>query len=61
MKASALSRWGRVNVFLVKNLPPKKILDAIDEVHRGDSPMPNQIARKVVRKNFVAARAIPAR
>ncbi|MHB8522677.1 MAG: response regulator [Limisphaerales bacterium] len=34
--------------YLVKNLPPGKILEAIEEVHRGGSPMSSQIARMLV-------------
>jgi DNA-binding NarL/FixJ family response regulator len=34
--------------YLVKNLPPAKILEAIEEVHRGGSPMSSQVARLVV-------------
>src|SRR5262245_7135153 len=34
--------------YLVKNLPPAKILEAIEEVHRGGSPMSSQIARLLV-------------
>jgi DNA-binding NarL/FixJ family response regulator len=37
--------------YLVKNLPPVQILAAIEEVHRGGSPMSSQIARLLVR-NF---------
>src|SRR5262245_10953831 len=36
--------------YLVKNLPPTQILSAIEEVHRGGSPMSSQIARLVVQK-----------
>jgi DNA-binding NarL/FixJ family response regulator len=35
--------------YLVKNTPPAKILEAIEEVHRGGSPMSGQIARMLVR------------
>ena len=34
--------------YLVKNLAPAKILEAIEEVHRGGSPMSSQIARMLV-------------
>lgn len=34
--------------YLVKNVPPEKILQAIEEVHEGGSPMSSQIARMVV-------------
>src|SRR5438093_8119392 len=36
--------------YLVKNLPPIQILAAIEEVHRGGSPMSSQIARMLVQK-----------
>jgi DNA-binding NarL/FixJ family response regulator len=36
--------------YLVKNLPPAQILAAVEEVHRGGSPMSSQIARLVVQK-----------
>jgi DNA-binding NarL/FixJ family response regulator len=34
--------------YLVKNTPPEKVLEAIQEVHNGGSPMSSHIARKVV-------------
>ena len=34
--------------YLVKNTPPEKVLEAIQEVHGGGSPMSSHIARKVV-------------
>jgi DNA-binding NarL/FixJ family response regulator len=34
--------------YLVKNVPPAKILAAVEEVHRGGSPMSSQIARMLV-------------
>ncbi len=34
--------------YLLKRTPPSEILEAIDEAHRGGSPMTSQIARKVV-------------
>lgn len=34
--------------YLLKNLPPARILEAIEEVHRGGAPMSSQIARMVV-------------
>jgi len=34
--------------YMLKRLTPKKLLDAIQEVHEGGSPMSNSIARKVV-------------
>lgn len=36
------------NGYLVKHLPPAEILEAIQEIHRGGSPMSSQIARLVV-------------
>ncbi len=36
--------------YLVKNLPPVQILEAIEEVHRGGSPMSSQIARLLVQQ-----------
>ncbi|MGA2658269.1 MAG: response regulator transcription factor [Verrucomicrobiota bacterium] len=36
--------------YLVKNVPPAQILAAIEEVHRGGSPMSSQIARMLVEK-----------
>jgi len=35
--------------YLVKNVAPERLLDAIQEVHRGGSPMSSQIARMLVR------------
>lgn len=35
--------------YLVKNTPPARILEAIEEVHRGGSPMSGPIARMLVR------------
>lgn len=35
--------------YLVKNTPPSRILEAIEEVHRGGSPMSGPIARMLVR------------
>ena len=34
--------------YLVKNVPPDRILAAIEEAHRGGSPMSSQIARMLV-------------
>ena len=34
--------------YLVKNVPPERILKAIEEVHLGGSPMSSQIARMLV-------------
>ena len=34
--------------YLVKKTPPAKLLEAIQDLHRGGSPMSNQIARRVV-------------
>ena len=36
--------------YLVKNLPPAQIVAAVEEVHRGGSPMSSQIARLLVRE-----------
>jgi DNA-binding NarL/FixJ family response regulator len=36
--------------YLVKNLPPVQILSAVEEVHRGGSPMSSQIARLLVQQ-----------
>ena len=35
--------------YLVKSSPPEVLLEAIDDVHRGGSPISSHIARKVVR------------
>ena len=34
--------------YLLKRTPPAKLLEAIEDLHRGGSPMSSQIARKVV-------------
>jgi DNA-binding NarL/FixJ family response regulator len=34
--------------YLIKNVPPERILAAVEEVHRGGSPMSSQIARMLV-------------
>jgi DNA-binding NarL/FixJ family response regulator len=34
--------------YLLKNAPPKELINAIEQVHAGGSPMSMQIARKVV-------------
>jgi DNA-binding NarL/FixJ family response regulator len=34
--------------YLLKNTPPEKIIEAINEVQKGGSPMSSQIARKVI-------------
>jgi DNA-binding NarL/FixJ family response regulator len=36
--------------YLIKNLPPAQILAAVEEVHRGGSPMSSQIARMLVQQ-----------
>ena len=36
--------------YLVKSSPTETLLDAIDDVYKGGSPMSSQIARKVVRQ-----------
>ena len=45
--------------YLVKNLPPTEILAAVEEVHRGGSPMSSQIARLLV-QTFQMAEAAEA-
>ena len=52
--------------YLLKNLPPAQILEAVEEVHRGGSPMSSQIARLLVqqfqqsgRRNDEMARLTP--
>jgi DNA-binding NarL/FixJ family response regulator len=37
------------NGYLTKNISPKKLLDALDEVQKGGAPMSTNIARMVVR------------
>ena len=44
--------------YLVKNVAPERILDAIKEVHRGGSPISSQIARLLV-QNFQQAAPAP--
>jgi DNA-binding NarL/FixJ family response regulator len=34
--------------YILKNTPPVRLLEAIQEIHRGGSPMTGQIARKVI-------------
>jgi len=34
--------------YLLKNMPPQELLQAVAQVHAGGAPMPMQIARKVV-------------
>jgi len=34
--------------YMLKNAPPKELINAIEQVHAGGSPMSMQIARKVV-------------
>lgn len=41
LKAGAVS-------YLLKSTPPEKIIEAIEEVHKGGSPISGQIARKVI-------------
>jgi DNA-binding NarL/FixJ family response regulator len=36
------------NGYLLKNTPPSKLLEAINEINTGGSPMSGQIARKVI-------------
>ena len=42
--------------YLIKNLPPAQILAAVEEVHRGGSPMSSQIARMLVQQFQQAGR-----
>ena len=42
--------------YLLKNLPPTQILAAVEEVHRGGSPMSSQIARMLVQQFQKAGR-----
>ena len=34
--------------YMLKNTPPEKIIEAINELHQGGSPISSQIARKVI-------------
>jgi DNA-binding NarL/FixJ family response regulator len=34
--------------YMLKNTPPEKIIEAIEELHKGGSPISSQIARKVI-------------
>ncbi|MGG9972464.1 response regulator [Ferruginibacter sp. SUN002] len=36
------------NSYILKSTPPEKIIEAIDELHSGGSPISSQIARKVI-------------
>jgi DNA-binding NarL/FixJ family response regulator len=45
--------------YLVKNVAPAKILAAVEEVHRGGSPMSSQIARMLVQSFHKKASAKP--
>jgi DNA-binding NarL/FixJ family response regulator len=47
--------------YLVKNVSPTTILDSIQEVHRGGSPMSSQIARMLVQSFHKTRSAVPAR
>ena len=42
--------------YLIKNLPPAQILAAVEDVHRGGSPMSSQIARMLVQQFQQAGR-----
>ena len=46
--------------YLVKNVPPSKLLEAIDEVVRGGAPMSGPIARLVVRNFREAPPPVPS-
>jgi DNA-binding NarL/FixJ family response regulator len=45
--------------YLVKNTPPAKLLEAIEEISKGGSPMSSHIARKVVQAFQPAIHAVP--
>jgi DNA-binding NarL/FixJ family response regulator len=45
--------------YLVKNTPPEKLLEAIQEIARGGSPMSSHIARKVVQAFQPAPHSAP--
>lgn len=45
--------------YLVKNTPPEKLLEAIEEIAKGGSPMSSHIARKVVQAFQPAVHAVP--
>jgi DNA-binding NarL/FixJ family response regulator len=45
--------------FLLKTTPPAKLLEAINDVHLGGSPMSNQIARRLVREFQKPAQSSP--
>lgn len=45
--------------YLVKNTPPARILEAIEEVRRGGSPMSSHIARMLVRSFHQPTRPAP--
>ncbi|EEF57708.1 response regulator transcription factor [Pedosphaera parvula] len=45
--------------YLVKNTPPEKLLEAIEEIAKGGSPMSSHIARKVVQAFQPAVCAVP--
>jgi DNA-binding NarL/FixJ family response regulator len=45
--------------YLVKNTPPEKLLEAIEEISKGGSPMSSHIARKVVQAFQPAVYAVP--
>ena len=45
--------------YLLKSTPPEKLLEAIEEIRNGGSPMSSHIARKVVQAFQPAARTTP--
>jgi DNA-binding NarL/FixJ family response regulator len=45
--------------YLIKSTPPEKLLEAIEDVREGGSPMSSHIARKVVQAFQPAARTTP--
>ncbi len=50
LKAGAIS-------YLLKNTPPEKVIEAIEEVSKGGSPISSQIARKVIEAFAVQKKA----
>ena len=44
--------------YLIKKTPPAKLLESIADLHRGGSPMSNQIARRLVREFQKSARDV---
>ncbi len=46
--------------YMVKKTPPAKLLEAIDELHKGGAPMSGQIARQVVETFKKPVKSVPA-